>query len=300
MSLPAPLPSADAFDPDLWCLFDRYVHGDIDRRGFLERAARFAAAGGTTAAALLSALSPDFARAQKVPPDDARLRTELVEFASPAGHGSVRAYVARPAAAAQPLPALLVVHENRGPNPHIADIARRLSLVNFIAVAPDALFPLGGYPGDEDRARALFAELDPAKTREDFVAAADRARNVPGGNGKLGAIGFCWGGSMVNFLATRVSELRAAAPFYGDPPPLDRVGRIRAELVLAFADNDERINAAWPSYEAALKNAGVKYEAVRYPGTQHGFNNDTTPRFDAAAAQQAWGRALALFERTLR
>jgi len=297
------LPASDAIigiDADLWCLFDRYVHGDIDRRGFLERAARFAAAGGTTAAALLAALSPDFARAQKVAPNDARLKTGFVEFASPAGHGKVRAYVARPAQHASPLPALLVAHENRGLNPHIEDIARRLALENFIAVAPDALFPLGGYPGDEDKARALFAQLDQAKTREDFIAAAGHARTMPDGNGKLGAIGFCWGGSMVNFLATRVAELRAAAPFYGGPPPADQVGRIRAELVLAFADHDERINAAWPAYEAALKNAGVKYEAHRYPGTQHGFNNDTTPRFDAAAAQQAWGRALALFERALR
>ena len=300
MTLPVPTPGATDFDPELWCLFDRYVHGDIDRRSFLERAARFAAASGTTAAALLAALSPDFARAQKVEPDDARLKTGLVEFESPGGNGAVRAYVAQPSSAANPLPSVLVVHENRGLNPHIADIARRLALENFIAVAPDALFPLGGYPGDEDKARNLFAQLDPAKTREDFVAAAGFARTVPGASGKLGAIGFCWGGTMVNVLAARVPELRAAAPFYGGPPPLDQVRRIKAELVLAFADNDERINAAWPAYEAALKSAGVKYEAHRYPGTQHGFNNDTTPRFDAAAAKQAWGWALALFERTLR
>ncbi|WP_395701967.1 dienelactone hydrolase family protein [Aquabacterium sp.] len=212
----------------------------------------------------------------------------------------MRAYVVRPVQAAGPLPVVLVAHENRGLNPHIEDVARRLALEQFIAVAPDALFPLGGYPGDEDKARERFATLDQARTREDFAAAAAWAQGVAGGNGKLGVVGFCWGGGMANFLAARVSAVRAAAPFYGAPAPADQVAHIQAELVLAFADNDERINAAWPGYEAALKAAGVKYEAHRYPGTQHGFNNDTTPRFDAAAAQQAWGRMLALFNRVLR
>ena len=288
------------FDPDLWCLFDQYVHGDIDRRAFLDRAARFAAASGTTGAALLAALSPDFARAQKVAGNDARIKTEFVEFASPAGSGTVRAYVARPAQATVPLPVVLVVHENRGLSPHIEDIARRLALQHFIAVAPDALFALGGYPGDEDKARDLFAKLDQAKIREDFVVAASWARGVAGSNGKLGAVGFCYGGTMVNFLAARVPELRAGAPFYGAPAPVEDVGRIKAELLLVFADNDPRINDAWPAYEAALKAAGAKFEANKYPGTQHGFNNDTTPRFDAAAAQSAWARTLAMFNRTLR
>ena len=299
-AVPHAIATPERFDPELWCLFDQYVHGDIDRRGFLDRAARFAAAGGTTAAALLAALSPDFARAQKVAPADPRLKTEFVEFASPAGYGKVRAYVARPAAAAGPLPVVLVVHENRGLNPHIEDITRRLALDNFIAVAPDALHPLGGYPGDEDKARELFAKLDQPKTREDFVAAAAWARAVAGGNGKLGAVGFCFGGGMVNLLATRVPELLSGAPFYGGPAPADKVGQIKAELMLVFAENDERINAAWPPYEAALKAAGVKFEAFKYAGTQHGFNNDTTPRFEAASAQQAWARTLALFNRTLR
>ena len=292
--------TAATIDPDLWCLFDKYVHVDIDRRAFLDRTARFAAASGTTAAALLAALSPDFAQAQKVAPGDARLKTDFVEFASPAGYGTVRAYIARPAQAAGPLPVVLVVHENRGLNPHIEDIARRLALDNFIAVAPDALFPLGGYPGDEDKARDLFAKLDQTKPREDFVSAAAYALSIAGGNGKLGCVGFCYGGGMVNLLATRVPGLLAGAPFYGAPAPSDQAGRIKAELVLAFADNDERINAAWPAFEAALKSAGVKHEAFKYAGTQHGFNNDTTPRFDAAAAQLAWGRTLALFNRTLR
>jgi carboxymethylenebutenolidase len=287
-------------DPELWCLFDQYVHGDIDRRGFLDRAARFALASGTTATALLAALSPDFAQAQKVAPSDARIKGEFVEFESPAGYGKVRAYVTRPAQASGPLPVVLVIHENRGLNPHIEDIARRLALENFIAVAPDALYPLGGYPGDEDKARDLFAKLDQAKTREDFVAAAGFARGVTGGNGKLGAVGFCYGGGMVNFLATRLPDLKSGAAFYGAPAPADQVGNIKAELLIIFAENDERINAAWPAYEAALKSAGIKNEAFKYAGTQHGFNNDTTPRFDASAAQQAWGRTLALFNRTIR
>ena len=249
---------------------------------------------------MLAALDPDFATAQQVSPGDARLKTDFVEFASPAGHGKARAYVARPASGTGPKPVVLVVHENRGLNPHIEDIARRLALENFIAVAPDALFPLGGYPGDEDKARDLFATLDQTKTREAFVTAAPFAPGIAGSSGKLGAVGFCYGGGMVNLLATRVPELRAGAPFYGAPAPLDQVGRIKAELTLAFAHN---ANASTPHglpYEAALKAAGVKYVVRRYPGTQHGFNNDTTPHFDASAAREAWATVLASFERTLR
>lgn len=296
MSASPPRKTADDFDPEVLRLFDQYVHGQIDRRGFLDRAARVAAGSGIGAAAL----SPNFALAQKVAPNDARIKTEFVEYASPAGYGKVRAYVARPAQAAGPLPVVLVVHENRGLNPHIEDIARRLALDNFIALAPDALFPLGGYPGNEDKARDLFAKLDQAKTREDFVASAAYARGIAGGSGRLGAVGFCYGGGVVNMLATRVPELVAGVPFYGNAPPLDQVGKIRCELLLMFADNDERINAAWPPFEAALKAAGVRFAAYRYPGTQHGFNNDTTPRFDENAAKQAWDRAIAMFKRTLR
>ncbi len=288
------------FEPEVLRLFDQYVHGQIDRRGFLDRAGRYAAASGTTAAGLLAALSPNFAAAQKVSPTDPRVKSEFVEFASPGGNGKVRALVARPAQSAGPLPVVLVVHENRGLNPHIEDIARRLALDNFIAVAPDALFTLGGYPGDEDKARELFSRLDQKKTAEDFVAAANYARTIAGGNGKLGAVGFCYGGGIVNMLATRMPELIAGAPFYGAAAPLDQVPKIKAELLLVFADTDERINAMWPPYEAALKSAGVKFEAHKYPGTQHGFNNDTTPRFDEAQAKLAWGRTLALFSRTLR
>ena len=291
--------TANDFAPEVLSLFDKYVHGAIDRRGFLDGAAKFAV-GGTTAAALLEALSPKFAQAQQVPAADARIRTQSVEFASPQGYGKVRAYVARPAQASGPLPVVLVVHENRGLNPHIEDIARRLALDNFIAVAPDALFPLGGYPGDEDKARDLFAKLDQAKTQADFVTAAAFAKGIEGGNGKLGAVGFCYGGGVVNMLATRVPELVAGVPFYGVAPAVDKVAGVKATLLLVYADSDERVNATFPAYEAALKAAGVKFEAVKYPGTQHGFNNDTTPRYDEAAAKQAWSRTVALFNRVLR
>ena len=290
--------TADDFDPEVMRLFDQYVHGAIDRRGFLDRAGQYASGG--SAAALLAALVPNFALAQKVAPGDARIKTEFVEFASPSGYGKVRAYVARPAQAAAPLPVVLVLHENRGLNPHIEDITRRLALDNFVAVAPDALFTLGGYPGDEDKARELFAKLDQGKCREDFITSAAYARNLTGSNGRLGAVGFCYGGGVVNMLATRVPELRAAAPFYGGAPASDQVAKIKAEMLVVLADKDERINDAWPAYEAALKAAGVKYDLLRYPGTQHGFNNDTTPRFDEASAKLAWGRTLALFNRTLR
>jgi len=295
---PTRLTAAD-FDPEVLNLFNQYVHGQIDRRGFLDRAARFAV-GGTTAAGLLAALSPNFALAQKVSPTDARIKNEFIEFAAPAGNGKVRALVVRPTQAAGPLPVIVVIHENRGLNPHIEDISRRLALDNFIAVAPDALFTLGGYPGDEEKAAALFARLDRARTSEDFVAAANHARTLPGGNGRVGAVGFCYGGGVVNLIATRMPELNAGAAFYGSPPPLDKVGAIKADLLHVFAEHDERITASWPAYEAALRATGVRFEAHKYPGTYHGFNNDTTPRFDEAAAKLAWGRTLALFNRTLR
>jgi carboxymethylenebutenolidase len=294
-----PTQTASDFHPEVLRLFDRYVHGGLDRRGFLDRAAKFAV-GGTTAAALLEALSPKFAQAQQVPPGDLRIKTDMIDFASPNGYGTARGYLVRPATAIGPLPVVLVVHENRGLNPHIEDIARRLALDNFIAFAPDALFPLGGYPGDEEKAVALFGKLDQSKTTEDFVAAAMYAMKLPGGNGKLGAVGFCYGGGVVNMLAERVPDLAAAVPFYGAAPALDKVPAIKAPLMLMFADKDDRINGMWPPYEAALKAAGVKYQAFKYPGTQHGFNNDTTPRYDDAAAKQAWGRTVALFNSTLR
>ena len=281
-----------------WPLFDRYVHGDLSRRGFLEQAATFAG-GPAGAAALLAALSPNFAAAQQVKPDDARLSTRRLAFPSPDGNGQINGYLAKPAAAAGKLPAVLVVHENRGLNPHIEDITRRVALAGYVAYAPDALTPVGGYPGTEDDARALFAKLDPAKARADIVAAARGLLTLPDANGKLGVVGFCWGGSLSNHVATQVPELAVAVPFYGGSPAAEDVPRIKARLLIHFAANDERINAAWPAYEAALKAAGVRYEAHTYPGTQHGFNNDTTPRYDPAAAQLAWERTLAAFKAAL-
>jgi carboxymethylenebutenolidase len=294
-----PLTKASDFPPEVLSLFDKYVHNVIDRRGFLEGAAKFAA-GGLTAAAFLEALSPRFAEAQQVAKTDPRIKAESVEFPSPQGYGKGRGYLVMPAKAAAKLPAILVVHENRGLNPHIEDVARRLALEGFIAFAPDALFPLGGYPGDEDKGRELFTKLDQTKTREDFVAAAGFLRARPHTNGKVGVVGFCYGGGIANFLATRLPDLNAAVPFYGIAPSLDKVSAIKAPLQLHFADTDERINASWPPYEAALKAAGIKYEAFHYPGTQHGFNNDTTPRYDPAAAKLAWQRTVTFFGRTLR
>ncbi len=281
-----------------WPLFDRYVHGDLSRRGFLEQAATFAG-GPAGAAALLAALSPDFAAAQQVKPDDERLVTRRQAFPSPDGNGEVKGYLARPAGATGKLPAVLVIHENRGLNPHIEDIARRVALAGYLAYAPDALTPLGGYPGDEDKARELFGKLDPAKARADIVAGARGLLTLPEANGKLGAVGFCWGGALANHVATQLPELAVAVPFYGGAPAAADVPRIKARLLLHYAGNDERVNASWPAYETALKAAGVRYEQFVYAGTQHGFNNDTTPRFDAAAAKLAWERTLAAFRQAL-
>jgi carboxymethylenebutenolidase len=291
--------SASDFDQGLLDLFDEYVHGGIDRRGFLEGAARFAV-GGATAATLLDALQPRFAEAQQVAKDDARLAAGYVDFESPQGNAKARAYVVRPADAKdKKLPGVLVVHENRGLNPHIEDVARRLALEGFMAFAPDALAPLGGYPGGEDQARELFQKLDQAKTREDFVAAVGVLKARADCTGKVGVVGFCYGGAIANLLATRVPDLGAAVPFYGTQPPAEDVPKIKAPLLIHYAEKDERVNAGWPAYEAALKVNQKAYEAHVYPGTQHGFNNDTTPRYDAAAAKLAWSRTVAFFKKHL-
>lgn len=292
--------TAADFDPQVLLLFDAYVHGALDRRGFLDKAAKYAV-GGVTASMLLDELSPKFAEAQQVAKDDARLKAEYVEFASPQGYGKMKGYLVRPAKAAGRLPGVLVIHENRGLNPHIEDIARRVALDNFVAFAPDALTPLGGYPAaGEDEARNLFQKLEQPKTREDMVAAAGFLKGHAECTGKIGVVGFCYGGGVCNFLATRLPDLAASVPFYGGPPTLEDVPKIKARLLIHYAGTDERINAAWPGYEAALKAAGVKYEMHMYPGTQHGFNNDTTPRYDKAAAAQAWKRTMDLFNSTLR
>jgi len=287
------------FHPEVLRWFDRYVHGTVDRRGFLEGVAKYAV-GGVTASMLLDSLSPRFAEAQQIPKDDRRVDAKLVEYASPAGSGKMRGYLARPAGATGKLPGVLVVHENRGLNPHIEDIARRLAIDNFLAFAPDALYPLGGYPGDEDKARDLFAKLDQAKTREDFVAAANYLKALPECTGRVGVVGFCYGGGIANMLATRLPDLAGAVPFYGNQPSAEDAAKIKAPLLIQYAGNDERINAGWPAFEAALTKAGVKYQAYTYPGTEHGFNNDTTPRYDEAAAKLAWQRTLAFFNANLR
>ena len=290
---------AGDFHPEVMRLFDQYVHGLIDRRGFLKDAARFAGTG-MTAAMLLDALNPKFAEAQIVSPGDKRLACQYISYPSPNGTGTVRGYLAKPAEVKAKLPVILVVHENRGLNPHIEDIARRLALENFIAFAPDALTVLGGYPGDEDKARDLFAKLDQVKAREDFVAAADTLAGLHDGTGNLGVVGFCYGGTIANFLATRLPHLKAASPFYGGQPSAEEAAKIKAQLILHYAENDERVNAGWPAYETALKAAHVKYQMFQYPGTQHGFNNDTTPRFDKEAAKLAWSRTVEFFNQTLR
>ena len=290
--------TANDFDPELLILFDAYVHGAIDRRGFLDRAGRFAV-GGVTAAMLLDSLNPRFAEAQQIPKDDERLKAEYVEYPSPDGSGKMRGYLVRPVKAAEKLPSVLVVHENRGLNPHIEDVARRMALEGFMAFAPDALFPVGGYPGTEDEARALFSKLDQAKTREDFVAAANWLKSRPDATGKIGVVGFCYGGSISNMLATRLPDLNAAVPFYGGQAPVEDVPKIKAPLMLHYASEDQRVNAGWPAYEEALKANKVTYQAFIYEGTQHGFHNDTTPRYNKDAAALAWKRTIDFFKEKL-
>jgi len=290
---------ASDFDQELLNLFDEYVHGIVDRRGFLERAARFAV-GGWTAAALLEALSPKFAEAQQIAKSDARLKTAYVEYDSPSGYGRMRGFFVQPARIDGKLPGVLVVHENRGLNPHIEDIALRVALEGFVAFAPDALTPLGGYPGDEDKARELFAKLDQTKTSEDFVAALSFLKHRPECNGKVGAVGFCFGGGVANMLATRAPDLVAAVPFYGNQPKVEDVPLIKAALLIHYAEMDDRINAGIPAFEAALKANHVTYQLFQYSGTQHGFNNNTTPRYNKAAATLAWGRTMDFFRKYLK
>ena len=290
--------TAEDFSPEVLGLFDQFVHGQISRRDFLNRAGKFAAAG-ASAAILLQSLSPNFAEAKQVDENDVRIQAKYVEYPSPNGYGKLRGYLVTPAKVTTKLATVLVVHENRGLNPHIEDIARRLAIDGFIAFAPDVLFPLGGYPGDEDKARELFQKLDQAKTREDFVAAAGVLKNLPEGNGKVGVVGFCYGGGISNFLATRLPDLGAAVPFYGGQPSDEDAAKIKAPLQLHYAGKDDRINAGWPKYEAALKAAKVDYQAFIYPEVQHGFNNDTTPRYDAAAAKLAWDRTVGFFRQHL-
>ena len=289
---------ATDFPKEVLKLFDGYVHGGLSRRQFLDRASKYAV-GGFTAAAMLEALSPNFAWAQQVAKDDKRIRAEYLTYPSPQGSGTMKGYFAKPAKAGK-LPGVVVIHENRGLNPYIEDVARRLAVEGYVAFAPDALTPVGGYPGDEDKARELFAKQDAKKRIEDLVTGANFLKSHADCNGKLGAVGFCFGGGICNLLAVRMPDLAASVPYYGIQVSPEDAAKIKTPLLIHYAENDERINAGWPKYEAALKANGVKYQAHFYPGTQHGFHNDTTPRYDEAAAKLSWSRTLAFFKEHVR
>ncbi|HTR58387.1 MAG TPA: dienelactone hydrolase family protein [Casimicrobiaceae bacterium] len=290
---------AGDFPPEVLKLFDGYVHGFISRRDFLDGAARFAV-GGFTAAAMLESLKPNYAFAQQVAKNDPRIKTEYVTYPSPQGSGTMRGYLALPAGASGKLPAVVVIHENRGLNPYIEDVARRLAVEGYLAFAPDALTPVGGYAGDDEKAAQLFSQLDPTRRNEDLLAAVAYVKSRPDCNGKVGAVGFCIGGTIVNMMAVRIPDLAAAVPFYGGQPSAADAAKIKAPLLLHYAGLDDRLNAGWPAYEAALKANGVKYQMFMYPGTNHGFHNDTTPRYDEAAAKLAWSRTLAFFKEHLK
>ena len=287
------------FPPEVLKLFDGYVHGRVTRREFLDRAAKFAV-GGVTAAALLESLQPNFALAQQVPADDARVKTDMVSYPSPKGSGTMKGYLAQPTAAQAKRACVDVIHENRGLSPYIQDVARRLAVEGYTAFAPDALAPLGGYPGDEDKARELWGKLDQAKVKEDLIAAVDFLKTRGDCNGRIGAIGFCFGGGIVNQIAVRYPDLSAAAPFYGPQPKPEDAAKIKAPMLLHYAENDDFVNKGIPQFEEALKAAGVKYQAYKYPGTYHGFHNDTTPRYNEAAAKLAWSRTLDFFKQHLQ
>jgi carboxymethylenebutenolidase len=289
---------ASEFPREVLDLFDRYVHGGLDRRGFLDEAAKVV--GGAAAIGMLESLRPKYAWAQQVPPDDERIQVAYVEYPSPRGSGTMRGYMARPANMTGRKPAVLVIHENRGLNPYIEDVVRRFAAADFLSFGPDALTPLGGYPGNDDEGREMQARLDRNVMTEDFVAAAEFLMAHPDSTGRVGAVGFCFGGGMVNTLAVRLPNLGAGAPFYGGQPPAEDVQRIQAPLLIHYAELDERVNAGWPAYEQALRQHGKTYEMHMYPGTNHGFHNDTTPRYDEAAARLAQERTIAFFNRHLR
>ena len=302
--------TAKDFAPELLQLYDGYAHGRITKREFLERAGRFAVAG-LTAPAILAALGPNYAMAQQVEFTDSEILPEYITYPSPDGHGEVRAYLVRPAtpqdgqqpspeaAGAGPFPAVVVVHENRGLNPYIEDVARRLAKAGFLALAPDGLSSVGGYPGNDEEGRALQGQVDSTKLMNDFFAAVDWLRTHELSTGNVGIVGFCYGGGVSNAAAVAIPELKAAVPFYGRQPDPADVPRINAPILLHYAELDERVNEGWPAYEAALKEHGKTYEAHIYPGVNHGFHNDSTPRYDAEAAELAWSRTLEWFWRYL-
>ncbi|MDX1494613.1 MAG: dienelactone hydrolase family protein [Longimicrobiales bacterium] len=290
---------AEDFPTEVLTLFDEYVHGIIDRRGFLDGAAKFTA-GGMTASMFLDALSPEYAWAAQVPEDDARVRLEYVEYPSPQGSGTMRGYLARPTESEAPWPAVLVIHENRGLNPYIEDVVRRFGAAGFLALGPDALTPLGGYPGTDDEGRTMQRQLDRETMTQDFMAGARYLMEHPDSTGSVGAVGFCFGGGMVGTLAVRMPDLDAGVIFYGSQPDPADVPRIQAPLLINYAGLDERINAGWPEFEAALEEHAKSYTMHMYPGVNHGFHNDTTPRYDEEAAMLAQDRTIAFFRQHLR
>jgi carboxymethylenebutenolidase len=291
---------ASDFPQDLLRQFDRYVHGEISRRDFLDGAQKFAV-GGVTAAALFEMLRPNYAWAIQVQPDDSHIKAEFVTVPSPQGNGSIKAYLVRPAHAAGKIPGILVIHENRGLNPYIEDVARRLAVAGFMALAPDGLTSVGGYPGDDEKGAQLFTQVDRAKMLEDFFAAATWLKARPDCTGKIGAVGFCYGGTVVNQLAVRMgADLDAAVPFYGGQPNAADAARIKAPLLAQYGELDTRITSGWPAFDAALTAARVPHEGYVYVGANHGFHNDTTPRYDEAAAKLAWRRTLDWLNKYLR
>ena len=290
---------ASDYPQELLDLFHEYQHGDMTRRDFLERARKFAV-GGLTVAAIFESLRPNYAWAQQVAKDDARIKTEIVTVPSPEGNGSIKGYLAKPAKVSGKLPVVLVVHENRGLNPYIEDVARRLAVANFIALAPDGLTSVGGYPGDDEKGAAAFREVNGAKMFEDFAAAAKWLKASPESSGKIGVVGFCFGGGICNQLAVRMPDLGAVAPFYGRQVSAEDAAKIKAPLLLHYAGNDQGVNQGWPAFEVALKANHKTYTAYVYENTQHGFHNDTTPRYDEAAAKLAWQRTLDFFNKYLQ
>lgn len=284
---------------EVFDLYDKYAHNQLDRRGFVKQLSVYAV-GGLTVTGLLNHLLPDYENTLQISADDPRLDADTVEYTTPGTGITMRGLLARPVNATEKLPGVIVVHENRGLNPYIEDVVRRAAVANFIALGPDALTPLGGYPGNDDEGRTMQRERDRDEMVEDFIAAYEFLRHHPECSGKVGVVGFCFGGSVSNKMAVRLSELGAAVPFYGGQPPAEDVPAIQAPLLLQYGELDERVNKGWPDYEAALKANGKVYTAYIYPGANHGFHNDTTPRYDEAAAKLAWDRTIAFFDKYLR
>ncbi len=283
---------------EMYDLYDEYAHSKIDRKRFLEKLSAYAV-GGLTVSSLLSFMLPNYRDTLHVQPDDPRLHSEFIEYNSSKGGGKIRGLLSRPVDADARLPGIVVVHENRGLNPHIEDVGRRAALAGFISIAPDALTPLGGYPGTDDEGRTLQRQRDRDEMLEDFIAAYDYLKGHPECNGKIGAVGFCFGGWITNMMAVRISGLLAAVPFYGGQPDAEDVPQIKASLLLQYAGLDSRVNAGWPAYEAALKKNNKEYQAYIYPDVNHGFHNDSTPRYDKEAAELAWKRTIEFFKEKL-